>query len=175
MITLFALAGAIALIVLVQLLRAMLALPLARQRLRWLEQPPPPALTSLYAELGGQLTALGFGEPRWLQVERVDGEPETMSLRAVYLSADAGSQVWAAPPVNAKHPHRMALYFSDLLADGRTAISQPFDAYFELLQGGDLVARTASEPTLAAQWQAHRRWVETLGSSPRAIADDKRP
>ena len=88
MLELAALAGAIAMIVLVLWLRAMLALPFARQRSRWVDAHPPSALVPLFDELGQQLAPLGFMPPRWMQVQRVDGEPESMPLRAVYRHAD---------------------------------------------------------------------------------------
>lgn len=45
-------------------------------------------------------------------------------------------------------------------------MSQLFDPFFALLQGPDLVARTAGEAELAEQWQAHLGWIGSLGSEP---------
>lgn len=164
MIELLALVGAIILVIAVQLLRALLAMPLARLRWRRIGAAAPPALAELYAEWIGQAQALGFGPPVWLQVQRCDGEPDSMPLRAL-LQHPSGSLLWLAPPVNANTPHRLTGYFEDRLTDGRSAISQPFDGYFALLQDDRLLARSASEPELAPQWQAHRDWVDGLGSA----------
>jgi len=175
MLELAALVGAIALIMLVLWLRAMLALPFARQRSRWVDAAPPSALLPLYDELGGQLAPLGFVPPRWMQVQRVDGEPEAMPLRAVYRHADGCGLLVAGAPVSAAQPHRLTLYYCDLLADGRWAVSQPFDTWFALVQGDRLIARSAGELEPAAQWQAHRDWVRTLGAAPQPVDEASLP
>ncbi len=170
-----ALAAAIALIVLVQLLRTILALPFPRIAARWLGTPPPKVFADWIAELEPQLATLGFEAARWVRVSRVDGGADTLPLRAMFRHASGHGTAWVGTPLNARQPHRHTLFFADLLADGRTAVSQPFDVYFAATQGGEIVGRTAAEPTLAAQWQAHRAWIESLGGSAADRSGDDAP
>jgi Zn-dependent protease/cell wall assembly regulator SMI1 len=167
----FAIFLAILLVLVVQQLRAGLALPFPRRRYSVLTAQPVEDLDTLFAEFHQQVSTIGFAGPVWLRSERVDGESEAMPLAAAYRAPDGLGLLRVAPPISLQHPHRMATYFSHRLEDGRTAISQPFDAYFALLQGGDLVARTVSEPDISGQWQAHHDWVGSLGSGPIAILD----
>lgn len=175
MIEILGLIGAIYLVVKVLQLRALLALPFPRYRMRWLTEPPSDGLEDLWAEFAAQSAALGFSPVRWMHAERVDGEAETMDLRGVLRAPDGHGLLWIAAPVTAAHPHRLAIYFLHRFSDGRSAVSQPFDPYFALLQGGDLIARTAGEADLASQWQAHLAWVQSLGAPPLTIADADLP
>ncbi len=162
--------GAIALIVVVLFLRAVLAMPFARTSARFVPAGPAAGLGPLFEAAARDLETLGFSGPRWVLASRADGEPVTLPLRAVFQNADGGL-AWLGPPANARAPHRLFVHFNDRLRDGRLAISQPFDPYFEATQTDEIVARTAAEPGLVAQWGAHRRWVAGLGSEP-VVADD---
>src|SRR5690606_24071819 len=134
-----ALAAAIALIVLVQLLRTILALPFPRITAPWLAAPAPKVFNDWVAELEPELAALGFEPARWFQVSRVDGAADTLPLRAMFRHTSGHGTVWVGTPLNARQPHRHTLYVTDLLTDGRTAVSQPFDAYFTAVRGGEIV------------------------------------
>jgi Zn-dependent protease/cell wall assembly regulator SMI1 len=168
---LLALIGAIVLIVKVLQYRALLSYPFARQRFAALESPPDEARDPLFAPLQAQAAELGFGEARWMAVARADGERELWPVRAVHRAPDGTGLLWVLPAGNIAFPHRLLVWFSHRLADGRTAITQPFDCYYEMVQGPALVARSTGLPELAGQWQAHRAWVDGLGSEPVAIPD----
>src|SRR5688572_23139439 len=138
-----ALIGAIVLIVQVLQYRALLSFPFARQRFVRLEAPTDAAADPLFAEVQAQAAGLGFGEPIWIEASRADGEAELWPLRAAHRAPDGTGWLWLGPPANSAFPHRLLTWFAHRLADGRTAISQPFDPYFEIVQGPHLVARTA--------------------------------
>lgn len=172
--SLVALAAAIALIVAVVMLRAVLALPFAPVVSKAVPAAPPRGLEGLYAEADRELRALGFHGPGWMLVRRIDGGTTVAPLRAVYRDA-AGTIAWLIPPLDARRPHRLVVTYFSLLADGRIAISQPFDPYFEVTRTASLVARTASEPTFAAQVAAHRAWLAGLGATAPAPALQELP
>ncbi|MGH8028293.1 MAG: site-2 protease family protein, partial [Arenimonas sp.] len=169
----FALIGAIVLITYVLQLRALLAFPFPRKRHARSEDTPDEATDPLFVELQAQAAALGFGEATWLRVERVDGIADSWPVFAVHRAPDGLGALWVATGSSLDAPHRLLTWHSHRLADGRTAITQPFDAYFELVQGPHLVARMTSLPGLEGQWLAHSAWVEGLGSAPVAIAEDE--
>lgn len=159
-----ALVGAVVLVILVQMLRGLLALPFARERASFVPATAPNGTAPLFDEATQVLGTLGFTGPRWVMTARVDGEPSGLPLRAVYVHTD-GSVVAAGPPINAAYPHRLHGYFASRLQDGRVAISQAFDPYFEATQTDEIVARTAVESGWAAQLAAHQAWVAGLGST----------
>lgn len=170
MIQLLGLVLAIVLVVGVVVLRAILGMPFPRQRARWVDARVPSAHAQAFEEAFAALRDEGFGAPRWLLITRTDGEPAIAALRAVLTHAD-GTRAWLLQPINVAFPCRLLCFYSTDLADGRTAISQPFDPYFDAVQDGALlVARCASEPTWQAQWAAHRAWVDGLGPRQDATA-----
>ena len=171
MFDLFALVGAIALIFVVLMLRGITALPFARMKASFVPATPPTGSETLFEEAFAQLGALGFEAPRWVLVSRCDGEPATQPLRAV-LRGPTGGLVWLGPPVGPRNPHRLFVYYSHRLGDGRIAISQPFDCFFASTQIDEIVARTAGELDFAKQWNAHLNWVGSLVGEPR-IEDDE--
>jgi len=162
---------AIWLIIYVQRLRALLAFPLPRRRYQPLAAMPSEHADAVFDELHTELTKLGFEGPVWLRAERVDGESETTPLYAIYRAPDDCGLFWASAPSQVAHPHQAMTFFSHRLADGRHAVSQPFDIGFALMEGGKLVARSASEATIAKQWQAHLVWLAALGSAPLPCVD----
>ncbi len=161
---LIALLAAIGLIVVVLLLRAVLALPFPRQRVRFVPARPPAGTESLFEQAGSELAALGFEPAGWLLYERVDGEPGSAPLRAVFRHRESGSLACLAPPIAPKQAHRLWTTFVSRLTDGRLAVSQAFDAWFENTATDEIVAQTLAEPSLDAQWQAHLAWAQRLGA-----------
>ena len=116
---LFALLGAIVLIYAVLILRAVMAMPYARHRARWVSAVAPRGVEDLFEQATQALRALGFSEPRWVLYERTDGAPTIVPLRAVYVHPD-GCTAWVGTPVNQRAPHRLHVYYVSRLADGRT-------------------------------------------------------
>lgn len=171
MFDLLGLFGAIVLVMLVLLLRAILSLPFASTRARFVPASPPAGTAELFEAATSDLAALGFGAPRWVWVERVDGAASILPLRAVCAHPEGGL-AWLAPPINSKAPHRLFVLYIDRLADGRAAISQPFECYYAATQTREIVARGAAERGYREQWQAHRRWVAGLGSQS-IVCDDE--
>jgi Zn-dependent protease len=165
-----ALVGAIALIVLVLTLRNLLAIPYRRESARFVTAMPPKGTESLFDEAQQQLRALGFDDGRWIITTAADGSPSYLPLRVVHAHAD-GTMVAVGSPTSAAHPHRLHTYFASRLQDGRTAISQAFDPYFEVTQTDEMIARTSGETSLSAQYLEHQSWLSGLGSAATA-ADD---
>jgi len=171
MIDLLALVAAIALIVIVVMLRSAATLPFARYRASFAPAAVPPAGTAaMFEEAFATLAALGFSAPRWVLVARTDDAPATLPLRAVLTHPDGGA-VWLGPPLAPAAARRLFCYYVDRLEDGRHAISQPFDAFYAGTQTDEIVARTAAEPDYGTQWAAHRRWVSGLGSPSQPLDD----
>ncbi len=172
MLEILGLIAAIWLIISVQRLRALLAWPLPRRRYQLLAAMPAEHADAVFDELQAEVATLGFLGPFWLRAERVDGEPESTPLYALYRAPDGCGLLWVSAPANVAHPHQAMTFFSHRLVDGRNAISQPFDFGFALLQGGNLIVRSASEASLSEQWQAHLAWLSGLGSEPQLLADE---
>ena len=162
---------AIWLLIVVHRLRALLAWPLPRRRYELLAAMPAEQVDSAFDELHVEAVKLGFTGPFWLRAARMDGEPESTSLYAVYRALDGCGLLWGSAPANVAQPHRPMTFFSHRLSDGRNAISQPFDVSFALMQGGNLVARSAAEASLGEQWQAHLNWLEGFSSPPEVITE----
>ena len=170
MIELVALFGALLLVFAVLLLRGLTAFPFPRLHAALVPAAPPAGTAELFEQAFAELAALGFVAPRWVLLRRADGGELTHPLRAV-LQAPDGGLAWLAPPAAVRSPHRLYVHYSHRLDDGRLAVSQPFDLYFEATQFAELVARSGAEPGFAAQWNAHRAWLATLGAVPRPCGD----
>lgn len=170
MLDLFALIGAIVMIVGVQVLRATLAAPFARARAELVPAVAPEPLAPLFDAAIAELVALGFGDARGVQVARVDGVPAMQPFHVVLRRPD-GTTAWLAPPAFIARPHHLMQMFITRLADGRTAVSQAFDPSLSIAAVAPMLARTGTEATLAAQLAAHDRWLDSLGSE-RVPADD---
>lgn len=165
MVELVALVAAIAMIIVVLMLRAMFALPFPRHRARLLAAKAPAGTATLFEEAFTALKEQGFDSPQWMLFERVDGEPANAPLRAVLRHPESGGLVCLAPPPAAKHPHQLLTFFCHRLADGRLAFSQAYDCYFEQTQTEEIVAQTLALTNIQAQWQAHCAWLSTLGET----------
>jgi len=169
---LLAIVAAILLVAKIQQLRGVLSMQMPRHDTAVVDPPPAQERDPVFDELGQGLAPLGFGEPVWLEARRRDGEEAVRSLSAAYPSPDGG-WVRASAPIAATMPHTPIYFFAHRLADGRTAISQAFDIYYEMVQCAPLVARTAREATLEAQWQAHLEWLRSLGSEVVALPQEE--
>ncbi len=165
MIDFIALAAAIVLVVAATMLRGFLAFPFPRQRVRKLAARPPAGAETLFEEATATLATLGFEPGGFLAYQRVDGEPATAPLRALFLHAQSGGAVVLAAPVAPKHPHQLLTVFCHKLADGRLAVSQAYDCYFEQTQTNEMLAQTIGVPGLPLQWQAHLEWVGKQGDT----------
>lgn len=160
LIDILALIGAIVLIVRIIQLRQIAALPFARVQARFIAASAPPAIADLHAQAESALQALGFAPARWVHMSSAD--TSIAPLRAVHVHPGEHAALWLLPP-SILAPNRLASFFVTRLADGRVAITQPFDCFFELYVGSDSVAQSVGAPSFAEQWAAHRAMVANHG------------
>jgi Zn-dependent protease len=164
MIDILFLVVAIVLLIAMQMFRGMLAyvFPTATVRRVALAKAPD-GVADLYADAHAQLQALGFAGPQW-NLLRLSGDIEdTAHFYAVY--AHAGGDVCRLFPASAvDKPNRLNVVFATRLADGRTAVSQPFDPFFEMTASPERPSRTIAGATLAEQRQVHHAFIATLGA-----------
>ncbi len=174
MIEFIALAAAIVLVLAVLMLRNIFAFPFARQRAMRVAAHAPAGTANLYEEATQALLPLGFEDIGWMAYQREDGEAALVPLRAVFRHVETGGIAVLAGPLMPKSPHQLVTVFCHKLADGRLAVSQPFDCYFEQTQTDEIIAQTLSVHGLAEQWQAHLAWMGKQGQ-PVFIGDDDLP
>lgn len=155
--------GAIALLVALQMLRGVLAFvfPTAQSRSVTLTKVPD-AIADLHAQAQVELAALGFTGPRWRVLRIADGVDDETQFYAVHVNAD-GDVCRLFPVAATDKPNRLNVVFATRLADGRTAIGQALDPFFELVAPERFPSRTLGGATIAEHWQAHRDFVTSLG------------
>ena len=170
LIPLLALFAAIVLILMIVQLRQIAALPFARAHGRWMPAVPPGPVADLYAAADTELLRLGFSPARWMHMSSADAA--MAPLRAVYVHQASATALWLLPP-GATAPNRLNAYFVTRLAGARMLITQPFDAYFEMLAAErDLVGASSGE-TLTQNWAAHKALLGTHGAGdPEAVTAD---
>lgn len=161
-IELITLIGAFFLIVLIVQLRQIAALPFVRASARFVPLAPPPALADLHAQAEAELGQLGFANGRWLHLSAPDGS--IAPLRVVHVHASAGAALWLSPP-SIVAPNRLSGFLVTRLTDGRTLISQPYDAFFEIYANEGALVQTIGAPSYAEQWAAHQAFVATHGQA----------
>ncbi|MFO1494943.1 MAG: hypothetical protein U1F26_09805 [Lysobacterales bacterium] len=164
-----ALIGAIWMVGRVVVLRQIAALPFTRQAARFVDAPPPAAAVDLLAQADAELDALGFEPARWVRVVDADGGP--VLLRAVRVHRACHAAVWLGAPTLFA-PNRMVVWYVTHLRDGRTLITEPFDAYFQLLAREQTLVQSCNEPGFAAQWAAHCALVAAQGATDPAGIED---
>jgi hypothetical protein len=129
MLDLIAIIAALVFLMLVLQLRAMLALPFARQSARivagdWAKLV---AAEDVIADAHAELAALGFEGPTWLSVNTDPVEVAMARSLACWRRPGDGTLAFQVPLFLPETPNRCVAYFVTRLADGRTLVSQPSD------------------------------------------------
>lgn len=166
MIDIVFLIGAIALLIVLQMYRSVLAFvfPTARSRRVDLAKAPDGA-ADLYAQAHADLVTLGFSGPQWHLLRLGDTADDAAHFYATYTH-ERGDVCRLYPLIGLDKPNRLNVVFATRLVDGRTAIGQAFDPFFEIIASDRFPARTIGGATLAGQWRAHGEFVASLGAAP---------
>lgn len=173
MIDLIALALAIVLLLQLQRLRAVLSLAFAPLRARRIDSPRlPEAFADLHEQATRQLLALGFAQPQWYLIDSVADAGITAQPAVAWRQRDSGDVAWLFPPQSVERANSLLLYFVRRLADGRHAVSQPYDSFAEIAATAQMPAQTIAGSDLAQQWQLHRDWCDSQGSTDLAGTDE---
>ncbi|MCP5156624.1 MAG: hypothetical protein H6983_20780 [Ectothiorhodospiraceae bacterium] len=168
-----ALVVAIVLIVLLQALRAAMAVPFARWRMRRLGDIRAPApWTELFEQARRELDELGFEGPAWCLVDNAIAHPMLSPFRAVYRHRASGTWLMLMPPPHAHLGHRLHATYVTRLLDGRTLVSQPFEIYHAVCATETILGQTLSAPTFAEQHRLHTEWVGRHGNPDPSRLDD---
>lgn len=168
MVQVIALIAAIVLVIALQQLRAILALPFPRYRWRPLASARPPAAwAALFDQAQIELQALGFEGPQWVLHEPVSGSGPEAPLRAIYRHRESASWLMLSAVAAAPFAHRLHATYSSRLRDGRILCSQSFDVWSSVMADGELIGHVLDAPDYAGQLLQHRqRLAEAGGSDP---------
>lgn len=160
---LLTLVGAIAFLVLILQWRALLSMPIRGQKARVSNMDLARALgmDDLMPAIRAELEALAFAGPHWFTVEQ---EPEQVRGMAAFSHED-GTQVFLVPLFTLENPNRCITYILSRLGDGRLAISQLADPFFELTRIGGELVQTLPPSSITDAIKAHRAWRATHGHS----------
>lgn len=160
---LLTLVGAIAFLVLILQWRALLAMPLRTQSARpsQVDLSRALAMDDLLPPIAAELGSQGFTGPHWYTLEQ---DPPQVRGMAVFSHAD-GTQLFLLPMFVLENPNRCVTYLVSELADGRRAVSQLADPYFELTRVEGELAQTLKPTTLTEALGAHRTWVAQHGAA----------
>lgn len=173
MIDLIALALAIVLLLQLQRLRGVLSLVFSPLKARRIASPQlPAAFADLHEQAAQTLDELGFDGPYWYLVEGESTAIVPVQPVAAWRKRDSGDVIWLYPPQSAERPNQLLMYALRRLADGRHAQTQAYDSYSEVVANAQLLAQTVAAADVAALWQQHNRWCESLGAADPAGTDD---
>lgn len=173
MIDLIALALAIVLLLQLQRLRGVLSLAFSPLRARRIESPQlPAAFADLHTQAAQLLGDRGFDGPYWYLIEGESTAVVPAQPVAAWRKRDSGDVIWLYPPQSSERPNQLLMFAVRRLADGRHARTQANDCYGEVVANAQLLAQTVAAADVAALWQQHSRWCETLGAADSAAADD---
>ncbi len=165
---LIALGFALVVVWLARLLRAMGAFRFERHSAEWTDERPDEALAPLFQKSFAEARALGYADPRWVEVRSdYDGGATIFAV----LAHPDGGLLWLAPPVYAWKIERLFTLATSRLQDGRSAYSQNFDTFFAACPTDEIDGRAGGEADLANFVAEHRAFVAGLGSPP-IVEDD---
>lgn len=164
MVQVIALIVAIVLVIALQQLRAILALPFPRYRWRPLASARPPAAwAALFDQAHIELKALGCEGPQWVLHEAVAGAGPEAPLRAIYRHRESACWLILSAVASAPFAHRLHATYTSRLRDGRILCSQSFDIWSSAMAGGELVGHALDAPDYAGQLLQHRRRLAEEG------------
>lgn len=122
----------------------------------------------LFDQAGAELVTLGFEGPVWLENTTEPASSASVRIHAVYRNVEANVVAWLAPPVDVTQPNILLTYFTSVLRDGRHAVTQLSDPYFEAVEDPRTPAQTIAPTGLGEALAGHRRFVDGFdcGTSP---------
>ena len=111
-----------------------------------------------------ELRELGFGSPIWIACgQSLDGE-SWITNHAVCIHRSNGVFVWLGPVHEFAQPNQLLTYYVTKLADGRYAVTQVSDPYFEAIGDPLTPAQTIAPSSAADELEQHEAFVRALGS-----------
>lgn len=151
----------IACLIVLQSLRGVLSLIFPTSQPRPVPKPASSKAGAfdLYDQGTAELAALGFEGPVWL--ENVTEPPDCggVAIHGVYRNPQENVVVWRSPPVDLAQPNILLTYFSTSLRDGRYAVTQVSDPYFEAIGDPRTPAQTIAPTDLETALEQHRTFV----------------
>jgi len=150
------LAGAVLMVILLLLLRALLSMPFPQRRARVVSGPLPASVVDLYREAGRDLVALGFQEPTQLMFDHIPEWAGQMRHAVVWRHFEHGALVWLFPPMDIQRPNHLLVVWTTTLRDGRVVTSQAFDPYFSLFAASWRPVQTIHGADLKTQFKEHQ-------------------
>ena len=117
----------------------------------------------LIASKSEALARLGFSGPAWVGSDPSSAEANCISAHAVYRNEESNVVAWVGPTVDISRPHQLLIYYSTLLQDGRYAITQVGDPYFEIVDDPQTPAHTIVSSDEASELSLHQAFVTELG------------
>ena len=120
----------------------------------------------LVAAKSEALARLGFSGPAWVGSDPSSAEATGISAHAVYRNEESNVVAWVGPTVDLSRPHQLLVYYSTLLQDGRYAITQVGDPYFETVDDPQTPAHTIASSDEASELSLHQAFVAELDVPP---------
>lgn len=153
-------------IVLVVILRRLLGFIIPRTRVRLLPAgvAAPAAMAELLPDAANALAALGFSGPVWLLLDHEPAEVAQFRNQVVYRHDSGEVLALLGPPMNLARPNQLNVQLLSQLNDDRLLVSQQFDVTCELLGGGQVLGRAATEASWTELLAGHQRWCAGHGA-----------
>jgi len=158
----------IACLIVLQLLRSGLSIVFPTYRVRPIRKPDPASFGGIEL-VDAKISAynsLGFKGPAWLGCDQVPAGADPVAAHATFRNQDEHIVAWLGPAVELTQPNQLLTYYTTLLEDGRYAVTQISDPYFEAVADPLTPAQTIAAGDEAEEIAAHRRFVAELGVRP---------
>lgn len=125
---------------------------------------PPEGVRELFEAAFEDLAALGFDSPVWvLNTEKV-GETVFTRLQAALHNPKTGTVAWLSPPTDINRPSFLLMYFTSHLEDGRYAVTQVEDPFFEAVRDEATPAQTVKAAQFTQLLESHEAFVASQGA-----------
>jgi len=151
-----------------QMLRGALSLVFPIYHARPVRRPDATRFGGL--ELVDEKTApyqkLGFSGPAWVGSDERATLSSDVAVHATFRNPDDHIVAWLGPTIDIGYPHQLHTYYTTALEDGRYAVTQVADTYFQSVDDARTPAQTIRASDEASEIEAHRRFVESLGVRP---------
>ncbi len=144
-----------------QMMRAMLSLVFPIFRATSHNEPASSDVGGhdLFQTATSKLLPLGFDGPIWIRSTPVPGDCTATRHHATFRHREQNIVVWCGPPHDMVHPNRLDIFFTSALQDGRYAVSQRVDPYFEAISDEQTPAQTIPPASLESSLEEHRKFV----------------
>ncbi len=158
----------IACLIVLQMLRSALSVVFPRYGARPIREPDATAFggVDLIDAKTEALAALGFAGPAWIGENPESAAVNGVVAHAAYRNKDQHIVAWVGPTLEVAMPNQLLTYYTTLLTDGRYAVTQVSDPYFDLVEDPMTPAQTIPASDPATELAAHREFVRKLGVPP---------